>query len=613
MSGTMISHYEILDKLGSGGMGEVFKAHDKRLNRFVAIKVLTAARSGAPQRRRRFLQEAQSASALNHPSIITIHDILDEGETQYLVMEYVTGKTLHASIPSVGMRIAQVLQYSAQMADALSVAHAAGIVHRDFKPANVMITPSGLVKVLDFGLAKLTERTDPLGGSSPGTGESDADSNPDTQTQSPLTTEGSILGTVNYMSPEQAEGKQVDARSDIFSFGAVMYEMVTGTRAFDGDSDIMTLTAVLRDDVKPIGEVAPEVPPELEQVIKVCLEKDPELRWQSMREVEMALSGLKRRADAGALHKRSGNPLSAPPSGNLPRPSSVVVTPVPAVATPPPPAPKSNAGLLIAAAAGVVILAVAAGVGWWWSRQHQPAPVAVVTPHPTPQPVTAPPPSVPEPAPSQPAASQQATPEASAPADAPIATPKNSAPAAAPRAPRVMPVPPPPSATPPASAAAPTPPPVAPLTPKPDPARNAVHLVAVDIAEALPLRIALAEDVPADAEAGRPLSFRVLEDLKIGDTVLIARGATVSGTIAGEGGKRFLGIGGGKMMFELDSVEAVSGQKIKVRAAAARKANGPTTRQIDTGKYAKAKDLAAARGTDYIAYIDGDQTVSVKK
>src|SRR5580692_585202 len=158
MVGRTVLHYQFLERLGSGGMGDIYKAMDTRLNRFVAIKVLTTAAAGDPERRRRFIQEAQAASALNHPNIITIHDIVSEGNTEFMVMEYVTGKTLVDLIPKGGLRVAQVLKYSVQMADALQVAHSAGIVHRDLKPANVMVTDSGLVKILDFGLAKLTDR-----------------------------------------------------------------------------------------------------------------------------------------------------------------------------------------------------------------------------------------------------------------------------------------------------------------------------------------------------------------------------------------------------------------------------------------------------------------------
>jgi len=224
MVGKTVQQYQFLEKLGAGGMVEIYKAQDTRLNRVVAVKVLTSANSGDPERRRRFLQEAQSASALNHPNIITIHDIITESDAQYMVMEYVHRKTLVDIIPKGGLRVPQVLKYAIQMADALQVAHSAGIIHSDLKPGNVMATESGLVKILDFGLAKLADR-------GPVSQVSDA-----TQTiaEAPLTVEGTIIGTVSYMSPEQAQGKKVDARSDIFSFGLVLYEMSTGTRAFTG-------------------------------------------------------------------------------------------------------------------------------------------------------------------------------------------------------------------------------------------------------------------------------------------------------------------------------------------------------------------------------------------
>ncbi len=230
----------MIEKLGEGGAGEIYKAPDARLNRMVAIKVLNNASAGDSDRRRRFIQEAQAASALNHPNIITIYDIASDEESEYMVMEYVAGKTLADLIPPGGVGVAKTLQYSVQMADALKAAHAAGIIHRDLKPGNVMVTESGLVKILDFGLAKismatqLTEETQTMGAA-------------------PMTVAGSILGTVAYMSPEQAQGKTVDPRSDIFSFGVVMYEMLTGSKAFAGDSAISTLTAILRDDVRPVG------------------------------------------------------------------------------------------------------------------------------------------------------------------------------------------------------------------------------------------------------------------------------------------------------------------------------------------------------------------------
>src|SRR5258708_7176388 len=408
MVGRTVLHYRLIEKIGSGGMGEIYKAQDARLNRFVAIKVLTAAKSGDADRRRRFIQEAQAASALNHPNIITIHDIIAEPDTDYLVMEFVAGMTLLDLIPSGGLRVPQVLRYSSQMADALSAAHAEGIIHRDVKPGNVMITSSNLVKVLDFGLAKLTDRS-PIS-------QFEAAA---TVTHMPLTVEGSIMGTVSYMSPEQAEGKRVDARSDIFSFGAVLYEMVTGFRAFRGDSSVSTLSAVLRDEVRPISETAPDVPLELEQIIDRCLHKNPDDRYQAMKEVEQALIVLRRHSDSGVLYRPISNP-SAPPVAPAPpvsvdseigsRPPGVPVdAPMTQVEAPSMPqaaarSPIAERGArkdLIFGILCLFILAIAA-LGSWWYVQHRPTPQAtsqVPTTTQAPGPLPAPaPPVVPPPA-----------------------------------------------------------------------------------------------------------------------------------------------------------------------------------------------------------------------
>ena len=303
MIGRRISHYQVIEKLGAGGMGEIWKAQDSRLNRMVAIKVLTNANTGDSDRRRRFIQEAQAASALNHPNIITIYDITSDEESEYMVMEYVAGKTLAELIAPGGVGVGKTLQYSVQIADALKAAHAAGIIHRDLKPGNVMVTESGLVKILDFGLAKismatkLTEETQTMGAA-------------------PMTVEGSILGTVAYMSPEQAQGKPVDARSDVFSFGVVMYEMLTGTKAFAGDSAISTLTAILRDEVKPIEALVTGVPPELVEIIGLALRKDPKDRWQSMQVIHSVLAAQKQKYDSGVF-QNSGFAQAPPPPSSI--------------------------------------------------------------------------------------------------------------------------------------------------------------------------------------------------------------------------------------------------------------------------------------------------------
>ncbi len=286
-AGTRLGPYTIQSALGAGGMGEVYKARDTRLDRFVAIKVLPADKLADPERKRRFVQEAKAASALNHPNIVTIYDIGSENGVDFIAMEFVAGKTLDETIPLGGLRIAEALKYAVQAADALAKAHAAGIVHRDLKPGNVMVTADGLVKILDFGLAKLAQPPVSAGDAVP--------------TVAPGTSEGRIVGTVSYMSPEQAEGKAVDARSDIFSFGALLYEVVTGQRAFRGDTAVSTLTAILRDEPTPAAELRRETPAELGRVIRRCLRKDPARRFQTMGDLRVALEELKEEVDSGVL------------------------------------------------------------------------------------------------------------------------------------------------------------------------------------------------------------------------------------------------------------------------------------------------------------------------
>jgi serine/threonine protein kinase len=285
--GQQVGSYQIQSLLGAGGMGVVYKGRDLRLNRSVAIKVLPRDKMSDPERKRRFIQEARAASALNHPNIITIHDVGNEGGIDFIVMEYVTGKTLDQRIPRKGMKLNEVLKLAVQMADALVKAHSAGIIHRDLKPTNVMVPDDGLVKVLDFGLAKLTEVSE---SGEEGTGK--------LQSQ---TEEGMIIGTVSYMSPEQAEGKKVDARSDIFSFGAVLYEMVTGRKAFEGDSKLSTLAAIVKQEPKAVSQLVPGTPADLEKIINRCLRKDPERRFHHMEDLKVELQELKEESDSGKL------------------------------------------------------------------------------------------------------------------------------------------------------------------------------------------------------------------------------------------------------------------------------------------------------------------------
>ncbi len=297
--GTRIGPYEVVSAIGAGGMGEVYCARDMRLDRTVALKALPAEKLADEQRKRRFLAEARAASALNHPNIVSIHDLAASDGADFLVMEYVSGKTLADVIPRKGLRLGEALRYAIQVSDALAVAHDAGIVHRDLKPANLMVTPKGMVKVLDFGLAKLVER-DPR--------------RSEDATRTVDTVEGTIAGTVSFMSPEQAEGKPVDGRSDIFSFGCVLYEMLTGHRAFQGDSAMSTLSAVLRSEPKPVTLLAPDVPRDVERVINRCLRKDPDRRFQTARDLKVALQELLDESASGIL-----TPSSTPVSNRNPR------------------------------------------------------------------------------------------------------------------------------------------------------------------------------------------------------------------------------------------------------------------------------------------------------
>ncbi|MGO9262274.1 MAG: protein kinase domain-containing protein [Bryobacteraceae bacterium] len=292
MLGRTLSHYEILEKLGQGGMGAVYKARDTRLGRLVAIKVLLPGKASDPERRQRFMQEAKAASALNHPNIVTVHDIGSEDDVDFIVMEYIAGKPLNRVIPRQGMKLVEALECAIPIADGLAKAHAAGIVHRDLKPGNVMVGEDGTVKLLDFGLAKLVEDVAP----------GDLIETHAMNAGAPITKDGAILGTVAYMSPEQAEGKTVDGRSDIFSFGAMLYEMVSGRSPFHGSSAISTLAAILHEDPKPVSELTPGLPREIDRIVARCLRKDPARRWQSMVDLRTSLQECKEDSDSGVLH-----------------------------------------------------------------------------------------------------------------------------------------------------------------------------------------------------------------------------------------------------------------------------------------------------------------------
>src|SRR5262245_13225051 len=331
--GTRLGAYVILAPLGAGAMGEVYKARDTRLNRFVAIKVLPAERVADEWRKQRFVQEAQAASALNHPNIITIHDIDTDGDRDYLVMEYVPGKTLDHLIPRTGLRLDELLRIALQVAEGLSAAHAAAIAHRDLKPSNIIVSETGLVKVLDFGLAKLIEPSDVM-------------ANDATRERSLKTQAGTVMGTAAYMSPEQAEGKAVDARSDVFSFGVVLYEMASGRRAFQRDSQAATMAAVLDKEPTPLRDAAPDVPYELERIIGRCVRKDPARRQQHMTDVKGLLEELKEESKSGKLA--------------TPRTSKTSRRPWPVVT------------------AGLALIVVLAGAGLWLARESDNQPPRVI-------------------------------------------------------------------------------------------------------------------------------------------------------------------------------------------------------------------------------------------
>ena len=329
MVGRTISHYSIEEKLGEGGMGVVYKARDNHLDRYVALKTLLPETVANPERNRRFVQEAKAASALNHPNIIHIYDIDEVDGVLFIAMEYVGGKSLDERIGRKGLPLNQTLRYAMQIADALAAAHSAGIIHRDLKPSNIMVTDQGLVKVLDFGLAKLLERS--------------SDGSSATESirldNKPRTAEGAIVGTIAYMSPEQAEGKELDGRSDIFSFGSVLYEMISGRRAFTGANRIATLAAILHEEPKPAGEIAGIVPAELERIVARCLRKDPARRFHHMEDLRVELEEV-------IEASKSGKPMTA--------------------------APAARARRMIAPMAVAALVAGGLGTAWWMTRPSQP-------------------------------------------------------------------------------------------------------------------------------------------------------------------------------------------------------------------------------------------------
>src|ERR1041385_8328339 len=292
-----ISRYKILEKLGSGGMGDVYLAEDTKLGRKVALKLLAQELTQNRDRLSRFDQEAFAASGLNHPNILTIYELGDEAGRHFIATEYIEGQTLRKRLHTTPMEIVEVLDVAIQVAGALEEAHAAGIIHRDIKPENIMIRRNGHVKVLDFGLAKLTERP-----------ESDLTDTEAVTRAMVQTDAGMVLGTSQYMSPEQARGKPVDARTDIWSLGVVLYEMASGHAPFSGETKTDVIVAIAKNDPSPLGRFAPNAPAEFEWIVLKALRKEVDERYQTVKELESDLKKLKQRIEFQSELERSMAP-----------------------------------------------------------------------------------------------------------------------------------------------------------------------------------------------------------------------------------------------------------------------------------------------------------------
>jgi len=612
--GRSIAQYEITSKIGEGGMGEVYAARDTRLNRQVAIKILPQAKLSDPDRRRRFLQEAQAASGLNHPNIITVHDLLADSGGDCLVMEYLTGQTLTQAIPLAGLPLRDVLSYGLQIADALAAAHAAGIVHRDLKPANVMISAQGRVKLLDFGLAKLVVPE-----------STSADPSTDaTRTLGPKTIEGSLLGTLNYMSPEQAEGKLVDARSDMFTFGGVLYEMLAGKPPFAGGSQIATLTAILRDEPTAFpAAVLQTLPADLQALVDQCLRKNPADRYPNMEIVRAELSRIKAAHDSGIVAKTAA-----------------------AAAVPPLPAPpKSSLSGVWLGLGGFVLVA---GALAFFLRPPPGPPALPVDANEPPDAVVAhrPPPPPPMPdvltnesvldmvnakLPERFIISQLrsakthfklSTPELirlgkGGVSEAMVAVMRDPK-AVLPSAPATLAVPASPKALVPTTAVA------APETSKAEASKaEAPHIEApktevpkTEAAKAAPfvlpdgtrLRVMLDENVLREARPATPLKMSVSENVVVNGRVVIAAGAPLLVTLAILPGRRLIGKPP-RVVLNLESVRAIDGRQVRIRSRVAGGTGDHLRHPIEASGLSSGnlpEGILAKKGSEIYCYIDGD-------